>query len=374
MADVNAKNDIENELEQAIRGALKHIPADARDTWVTVGMAMHSVSPDLFDIWDQWSQTSDKYNASAARSVWKSFKYGPVSVASLFGLARDYGWQGTHYEIAPEVAQQRREEQQSRARAEAARRKWRLDKWWSITKNNVQYGPSPYLLNKGFRPDDFEPRQFQQRLLPAYNPDNPALDAPPLTLVVFTRNDPTAICGAQTITADGDKRTVYGSSMRGVMDIVPSTTQPVLVLLAEGLATKFALQLALRNLTKRLSPTPTLGGYNWRVANVAGASNLCKSAVQFSQVMHPDSRIVIVCDNDDPEQSKSTYEAVGTSEMYARRATGWPERNGDGGRISYIMPTQGAYGTDFADLFLEHRWDARDWLAESLKGVVPSFI
>ncbi|MBC7139673.1 MAG: bifunctional DNA primase/polymerase [Defluviimonas sp.] len=48
-----------------IRSALKAIPADDRDTWLKVGMALHHASAgsdDGFEIWDEWSRTwPDKY-------------------------------------------------------------------------------------------------------------------------------------------------------------------------------------------------------------------------------------------------------------------------------------------------------------------------
>jgi putative DNA primase/helicase len=58
-----------------IREALGFIPADDRDTWVKMGMAIKSEVGDAgFDLWDGWSQQADTYNSRDARDVWKSIR------------------------------------------------------------------------------------------------------------------------------------------------------------------------------------------------------------------------------------------------------------------------------------------------------------
>ena len=43
-----------------IEVALRHIPADDRDLWLRIGMAIKAgMGEDGFDLWDDWSRSSD---------------------------------------------------------------------------------------------------------------------------------------------------------------------------------------------------------------------------------------------------------------------------------------------------------------------------
>ena len=76
-----------------IEAALSSIPAQEREVWVQVGMAIKAELGDAgYPIWDYWSQTADNYHERDARDVWKSFKQGGVSLATLFYYARLHGW------------------------------------------------------------------------------------------------------------------------------------------------------------------------------------------------------------------------------------------------------------------------------------------
>lgn len=75
------------------RTMLAFIPADDRDIWVTVGMALHSEFSDAgFSLWDCWSQFAPNYDEKAAREVWRSFRRGPITIATLVHLAKTHGW------------------------------------------------------------------------------------------------------------------------------------------------------------------------------------------------------------------------------------------------------------------------------------------
>ncbi|WP_222858530.1 PriCT-2 domain-containing protein, partial [Paraburkholderia phenoliruptrix] len=79
--------------EGRIRAALSHIPADSRDTWVQIGMAVKAeLGEGGFDLWDSWSQTSDAYSESDTRAVWRSFKAGGITIATLFKEAIAHGY------------------------------------------------------------------------------------------------------------------------------------------------------------------------------------------------------------------------------------------------------------------------------------------
>lgn len=78
---------------------LKAIPPSLSDdysTWVSVGMALHSVSESLLGDWDEWSRGSGKYDGyQALERKWMGFKQsGPrrKTVGYLHYLAIQYGW------------------------------------------------------------------------------------------------------------------------------------------------------------------------------------------------------------------------------------------------------------------------------------------
>ena len=76
-----------------IQRALPAIDADDRDTWIRVGMALHSTGcgQAAFTAWDQWSQRSDKYDARDQMRVWRSFKskgLAGVTYRSIFAMAQ----------------------------------------------------------------------------------------------------------------------------------------------------------------------------------------------------------------------------------------------------------------------------------------------
>ena len=79
-----------------IEEALACIPADEREVWVQVGMALRSELGDAgFGIWDVWSESAGNYNEKAAKEVWKSFKNGSIRIGTLFYHARLNGWEGS---------------------------------------------------------------------------------------------------------------------------------------------------------------------------------------------------------------------------------------------------------------------------------------
>lgn len=81
--------------KEEIRDALDYIPADDREVWVAMGMAVKSeLGGDGFSIWDKWSQgAADKYDPKAAAAVWKSIDAsGPTGIGTLFHEAKQHGY------------------------------------------------------------------------------------------------------------------------------------------------------------------------------------------------------------------------------------------------------------------------------------------
>jgi P4 family phage/plasmid primase-like protien len=84
--------------------ALRCIPADARDTWLRVGMALHSMDDGtLLAVWDDWSRTCpEKYKEGECGTLWAGFdRRGGVTDATLTGLAWKHGWISKHGKYEP---------------------------------------------------------------------------------------------------------------------------------------------------------------------------------------------------------------------------------------------------------------------------------
>ncbi|MCB1746303.1 MAG: bifunctional DNA primase/polymerase [Gammaproteobacteria bacterium] len=79
-----------------LRGVLTYIPADDRDIWIRVGMALHSTGAgaQAYGLWCEWSQLSPKYDPDDQRRVWDSMRRdgGGVTLSTLYGMAKGNGW------------------------------------------------------------------------------------------------------------------------------------------------------------------------------------------------------------------------------------------------------------------------------------------
>lgn len=76
--------------------ALQAIPADDRDTWLQVGMALHSTGDQqwAFNAWTEWSMTSTKYDPVDQTRVWHSFRsrgLDGITYRTVFELAKQQG-------------------------------------------------------------------------------------------------------------------------------------------------------------------------------------------------------------------------------------------------------------------------------------------
>lgn len=74
---------------------LAHIPADDRDVWIRVGMALKAVYDDEgLDTWDRWSETSNAYEGPEdCEKAWRGFKpRGDIGFGSLVYLAKEHGY------------------------------------------------------------------------------------------------------------------------------------------------------------------------------------------------------------------------------------------------------------------------------------------
>jgi len=84
--------------EERIRSALKCIPADDRQVWLDVGMALHWTGwgEPAFRLWEEWSRTTpNKYDERDQRRTWDSFsneRTKTITLGSLYSLAAQHGW------------------------------------------------------------------------------------------------------------------------------------------------------------------------------------------------------------------------------------------------------------------------------------------
>ena len=256
--------------EGEIASALAAIPADDRETWVKIAMAVKSGLGEAGqDLWDAWSQTSDRYRARDAAAVWRSCKEdGGITIATLFQEARWHGWRGVGVALPPPSPDALR---QRRAQAEAARAKRAQCAQAAAQEAQrmieaAQYGPHPYLAAKGF----------------------PAARGLVLTdrLLLPIRDRAGALLSLQTIDADGDKRYLVGSRVRGgALRLGRRAPTRVYV---EGYVTGLSVQAALARL--------------YLDALVV----VCFSAGNLTVVARNERRGVVVADHDRPPPTGGT--------------------------------------------------------------------
>ena len=144
-----------------INDALSFIPADDRNLWLRIGMAVKSeLGESGFDLWDSWSKQADSYHAADALSVWKSIQPdGGISLGTLFHEAKNNGWQDDDIYYKPtaqEISERKRismehakhqEEKDKKKRSKTASKAQEI---WS--QSSVIDSYHPYLLNKKVSP------------------------------------------------------------------------------------------------------------------------------------------------------------------------------------------------------------------------------
>jgi putative DNA primase/helicase len=87
-----------------LESALPWIPAESRDVWLKVGMALKwSLGDDGFSLWDEWSQstTAANYAPEHQEYHWNSFaEFGDlrshddntVDLGTVYHIAKERGW------------------------------------------------------------------------------------------------------------------------------------------------------------------------------------------------------------------------------------------------------------------------------------------
>ena len=75
-----------------LRSALKFVRSDDYHDWVNFGQALKDLGAAGYELWDEWSQTSDKYDKNLMGFKWRSFKSGAYQLESIFHEAQTLGW------------------------------------------------------------------------------------------------------------------------------------------------------------------------------------------------------------------------------------------------------------------------------------------
>ena len=216
-----------------LRSALFAIPPDLdRDTWLRVGMALHAELPadDGAALFDEWSGGGQSYNARDVRDVWRSFKPGRVTVATLIAEAKRHGWRPSQPATPDDLAERERQRAEAAKRREAdeasfrARADQTARKAAALWANASEKGTSAYLDRKGIKAHGV-------RFL-----DDGAIAVPMVTAA--------GLVNLQTIGADGSKRFLRWGRKAGAWHMLGTPAGGDVLIVCEGYATAASIHEA----------------------------------------------------------------------------------------------------------------------------------
>lgn len=260
---------------ETARQALSFVSPVERAVWVRMGMALKAEFGDAAkDIWLEWSQAYDGYDAGAANASWRSFKAGKVGIGSLFAEAQAEGFTfgADGVEVSPEkLAADRQARAERLARDEAAKlaraqaAAVRAPAQWRMA---AREGESPYLVRKLVTPEACR-----------YLPDGGLF----IPLMRYDFNPPKMV-GKQAIAADGSKKysggmDKFAASCR--LGDVPMDGDDIGI--GEGYATCLSARMAI--------------GHRFAVYMALDAGNMVHVAAMLRRLF-PNSRLVFFADDD----------------------------------------------------------------------------
>ncbi len=293
--------------EERIRTALGYVPSDDRETWVQIGMAVKAELGDGgFDLWDEWSRSSDSYRESDARAVWRSFKAGGITIATLFKEAISHGYRESEplkvidaSELARRRAEREESAQSTAAEREAAARHAATLALVVMEKSAPARADHPYLERKGLLPVD-SLREIDAAKLPAliaYAPSSSGQSLSGRVLVV-----PVLVGGKlstiEMIDEHGRKSALKGGiKAAGFWMAERPTSSTKRILIAEGVATA----LSARECTGEVAVAALSCGNLRKVAEVLKAN-------------YPAAALVVLADIGNGEQkAREAARAVGAA-------------------------------------------------------------
>ncbi|AFL74313.1 PriCT-2 domain-containing protein [Thiocystis violascens] len=251
---------IGEDLER-IRDALFCVPPDDRDTWIKMGMAIKSeIGEAGRELWENWSQAADAYNAADARDVWKSFTAtGKVKLGTLFHEAKQNGWRDRDPLPPPtpeEIAERKRQadeqarkaaEDLAREQAETARRA--LSVWTASSPADPNH---PYLVRKGIAPTEklLQIDANEAAILLGYHPQSRGarLQGPLLVAPIQIDGRP-HLSSLELIDGDGRKTALTGRGTKtggywAAQFLQDDPGDGFALLIAEGVATALSAKAA----------------------------------------------------------------------------------------------------------------------------------
>lgn len=294
-----------------IREALTYIDPWDRETWIAVGMALKDqLGDDGYDLWNEWSQGADNYNAQAAQASWRSFRGKGITIRTLYHYARKNGWEGEARTPIADPEQRRKRE----LRQQAEQRQLEQDRRRASLRAERMLGEAQftwhnYTARKGFS-------------------DQHGLVRDGLLLIPMRDMETKRLNSLQMIAEDGTKKFLPGGKSRGSVFCIGKPTDETY--LVEGYATGLSVQAALRALYR-----PSCVVVCFSAANLAYVSTRLGDYV--------------VADHDRP--NPKTGKRAG--EHYAQR-TGLPY---------WLPPEEGTDANDF------HRWRGIRGLADALNAL-----
>lgn len=328
------------EMIDKIRAALGHIGSDDRSQWVEAAMAIKSELGDAgFEIWDQWSQTSDSYNARSAQSVWRTANSSRISIGTLFWRAQQNGFDLSEFRSDTPVdraaieamAQKQRE---AREAAEATRLEKQHRAADISAKTLLLAIPAgqdhPYLVRKGLG-GDLTPGnlyEIQADTLAKAIGYAPKSDDTPLSgrILVGGVGDLDGVTTLEFIDENGLKSALAGGRKSAAWwSASPLIDNPYQVIVCEGMATAASIAAAEQSSRRNSVVVAALSDTN--MPNVA----------EVMRERYPSTRMVIAAD-------------LGNGEKKAQEAA---EKTG----AFYVVPVfpdganiNGSSPTDFNDL------------------------
>lgn len=234
-----------------IIAALSYIPANDRDLWVKMGMAVKAeLGEDGFSVWIEWSQSDDSFDETDARAVWRSIDAsGGTGIGSLFREAKANGWtcQGEALTFSSALIAQRKgarakaamaqQAGQARKRATAACKAAAI---WSAA--SPVSNSNPYLIRKQVDPVDTlrEIEASSVAALLGYSPKSSDVALTGCLLVAPVQIDD-LMTTCELIDGDGRKSAIYGGAKAGgywaAQELSDSDGAGLILLIGEGVAT-----------------------------------------------------------------------------------------------------------------------------------------
>ncbi len=146
---MSARN-LERLILSDVADILKCVSADERNKWVTVGGILKDEYGDAaFDVWTDWSQSSDRYIEKDARAVWRSLgkNVKKAGIGTLIYLAKQNGWRRD--EIAAENAMEPHKSTRKASTQKHDTSAYAARLWLAASFDDGFVGAHPYAVSKG---------------------------------------------------------------------------------------------------------------------------------------------------------------------------------------------------------------------------------